>query len=130
MADMLKDGLAFLTSQLKAYASQTVTYARGYDSVEVQATFGQKLLKIDDGFGNIRMEWTDLDFCIPAADLHFGDLVTITPTRGDLIYILAGDQYETFEVMPFGGDAAWRWSDPHQSMYRIHAKHIGTEAYY
>lgn len=123
MADLLADGLAFLTQQLKAYASQTVTYARGYDSVDVQATFGNKLLKLDDGFGGIRMEWTDIDFLIPAADLDFGDGM-LTPTRGDLVHVTIGSQVQTFEVLPIGNEPAWRWSDPHQSMYRIHTKWI------
>lgn len=128
MADLLKSGLAWLTGQLKANASQTVTYARGMDSVSVQATFGQKLLKIDDGFGGIRIEWTDMDFCIPAADLTFGSGLVI-PERGDLVHVHIGADTETFEVFPFGNEPPWRWSDPHQSMLRIHCKHIGTEPY-
>lgn len=128
MADMLRDGLAFLTSQLAAHASQTVTYARGYDAVDVPATFGQKLLKLDDGFGGIRMEWTDMDFLIPAISLDFGD-GPIIPARGDLIYIEQGADVQTFEVFPFGNEPPWRWSDPHQSLLRIHTKYINTDAY-
>lgn len=129
MADLLKDGLAFLTAQLKAHASETVTYARGYDTVDVQATFGQKLLKLDDGNGGIRMEWTDLDFCVPAADLDFGS-GPVEPERGDQIYVTAGSETQVFEVVPFGSDPPWRWSDPHQSMLRIHTKRISTDLYY
>ncbi len=128
MGDILKDGLAFLTAQLKANASQTVTYARGLSSVDVQATFGKKLLKLDDGLGGIRMEWTDMDFLIPAADLKFGSN-PITPERGDLIYLTEPYDVQVFEVMPYGSDPAWMWSDPHQSMYRIHAKFIDDEPY-
>ena len=129
MADLLRDGLAFLTKQLKAYASVSIVYARGYDSVDVQATLGNKLLKLDDGFGGIRMEWTDLDLLIPAADLTFaygGD--PITPERGDLVYLTQGHQVQVYEVFPFGNEPPWRWADPHQSMYRIHAKWINTES--
>ncbi len=128
MGDILKDGLAFLTAQLKANASQTITYARGLNSVDVQATFGKKLLKLDDGLGGIRMEWTDMDFLIPAADLKFGS-TPITPERGDLIYLTEPYDVQVFEVMPYGSDPAWHWSDPHQSMYRIHAKFIDDEPY-
>lgn len=127
--DILKDGLAWLTRQLSTYAAETVTYTRGYDSVDVPAVFGKKLLKIDDGMGGIRVEWTDMDFLIPADSLRFGgDLVT--PQRGDLIHITAPYDVQTFEVLPFGSEPAWRWSDPHQSMYRIHTKRINLAAFY
>lgn len=124
MSDMLKDGLAWLTQQLKDHASQTVVYVRGYDSVEIQATFGQKLLKIDNGFGGIRLQWTDCDFLLPAADLYFSYGDPIIPHRGDLIYLTIGEQTQTFEVFPFGNEAPWRFSDPNQSMIRVHAKLI------
>ena len=69
-----------------------------------------------------------MDFLIPAADLVIGG-ESITPQRGDRVFILAGENVQEFEVMPFGSDPAWIWSDPHQSMFRIHAKHIGSEPY-
>jgi hypothetical protein len=125
MGDMLQQGLAYLTQALKASASQTVTYVRGTQSVDVQAVLGSKLLKIDDGFGGLRIQWTDMDFLIPGADLTFdGD--PIIPHRGDLIYLPIGDQIQQFEVVPFGNEPPWRWSDPNQTMVRIHTKHFGS----
>ena len=129
MADVLKDGLAWLTGKLREYAAQTVTYSRGTDSVDVPATFGKKLLKIDDGMGGIRVEWTDMDFLIPAADLVLNGSPVI-PQRGDLIHITEAYDTQTFEVLPFGSEPAWRWSDPHQSMLRIHTKRVNLEAFY
>ena len=83
MANLLKDGLAFLTTQMQQYASEPVTYTRGVDSVLVLAVFGRKLLKLDDGMGGTRLEWTDLDFLIAAdADFAFTDGPPITPARG------------------------------------------------
>jgi hypothetical protein len=131
MADMLADGLAFLTKTLKASASQTVTYARGTQSVQAQATFGNKLLKLTDEFGQIRMQWTDMDFCIPASDLPFATWSgPDNPDRGDLVYVSQPDQnqVQVFEVFPFGTEPPWRWADPHQSMYRVHCKYIDKEA--
>ncbi len=124
MADILQAGIQVLTGLLKTYASQKITYVRGYDSVDVQATYGKKLLKIDDGFGGIRLQWTDMDFLIPAADLFFsyGDLVI--PHRGDIIYLTIGDQTQTFEVFPFGNEPPWRFSDPYQQIIRVHTKLI------
>lgn len=130
MADMLADGLAWLTDQLKAFVSQTVTYARGTSSVQVQATFGNKLLRIEDNVGNVRVEWTDMDFLIKSADLNFGG-VPITPTRGDLIFTNIGTDVQIFQASPYGpNEPVWRWSDPHQSIVRIHAKHVKDQSVY
>jgi hypothetical protein len=128
MPDMLATGLAFLTDQLAKYASQPVTIVRGVEMTnDVPATFGNKLLKLDDGFGGIRMEWTDLDLLIPAVDYAFSN-VQVPPERGDLAILMIGHQIETFEVFPFGNEAPWRWADPHQSMLRIHYKYVNEES--
>lgn len=124
MADIMANGLAWLTQQLKANASQTVVYARGPNSVSVQTTFGKKLLRLDDGFGGLRVQWTDMDFLIAAADLTFDGVTPITPHRGDFIYLTQGTDVQTFEVFPFGNEPPWRFSDPYQLMYRIHAKYV------
>lgn len=123
MSDLIKDGLAWLTGQLRENVSQVVTYARGSDAVDVPATLGRKLLKLDDGMGGIRIEWTDMDFLIPAADLVM-DGVPLVPQRGDRVFLIAAYDVQEFEVFPFGNEPAWRWSDPNQSMYRIHTKLI------
>lgn len=128
MPDMLRDALAFLTEQLATHAARTVTYEQDGEAVEVRATFGRKLLRLADEFGSTRIEWTDMDFLIPATDLAIAD-VPITPRRGDRVRVSEEDEVQTFEVLPFGNEPPWRWSDPHQSMYRIHTKHIGTEVY-
>jgi len=129
MADIIKDATLILSEILKDFASQTVTYARGYDSVDVPATFGAKLLKTHDQFGGVRMEWTDLDFIIPSAELKFGTEL-ITPERDDLIYVSQGGQVQVYEVRPFGAEPPWRWSDPYLVNYRIHTKLIDTEDVY
>lgn len=126
--DLLEWGLTALTTSLKAVASQSVTYARGTDSVDLHATFGRKLLKLDDGEGGIRLQWTDMDFVIPAADLVLSGAV-IEPERGDAIYIVARDKVRQYEVMPYPPDPCWTWSDPYQLMYRIHTKHVADEPY-
>jgi hypothetical protein len=74
------------------------------------------------------MEWTDMDFLIAAADLML-DGQPLIPTRGDTILVTAGESVETYEVLPYGNEPAWRWADPHQSILRIHGKHIDDEPY-
>lgn len=131
MANVLKAGLAFLTASLKLHASELVTYGRGADKCLVMAMFGRKLLKLDDGMGGLRIEWTDMDFLISNdPEFSFGGC-PITPRRDDYVWIDVPGGVEKFEVIPFGStEPPWRWADPHQSMYRIHTKHIKSEQFY
>jgi hypothetical protein len=69
-----------------------------------------------------------MDFCIPAADMVI-DGQPLTPARGHKVLVTAGESVETFEVLPYGNEPAWRWADPHQSILRIHGKHIDDEPY-
>lgn len=132
MANLLGWGLGILTRRLKAYASEPCTYARGYQSVDVDAVIGEKLLKLQDADGNIRMEHTDLDACIPTDGFDFGDGVPITPERGDLLYVTIGGQVQVFQAFPYGGtESVWHWSDPiGQTEVRVHFKHVETQGPY
>jgi len=111
--DVLRSGMAWQSQWLKTTASETIVYARGYDSVELQATLGQKLLKLDDGEGGFLITLTDMDFLVLAADLVF-DGEPVIPEPGDLVYltVIGGTEVQTFEVVNYGGtEAAWRWTD-------------------
>ena len=96
----------------------------GRSCVDVMATYGQKLMRTHDQLEGVRIEWTDLDFIIVAADLHFSDGLLITPKRGHQIYITVANTVQIYEVLPFGNDPPWRWSDAYNLMYRIHTKHM------
>lgn len=123
MADLLRDGLAWLTTQLAANASQTVLYARGSSSVSVLATLGTQVLKLTDADGGERIEWTDLDLLIPFAGFTFDGTTPIVPTRGDTATVTQHGFARTYEVAPYGPDEpVWRWSDPHRSQLRVHFK--------
>jgi hypothetical protein len=124
MADLLEAGQAWLANQLQEFASRSVIYHRGADSVAVLATIGRTLLKLDDGYGGVRMEWTDRDFLIPAANLILNS-VTVTPEPGDRITETVGLNTSVFEVMAYGGEPPWRYSDPFGKLLRIHTKFIG-----
>jgi len=124
MPDLLRLGQQWLASKLKSHASSTVVYVQGANQVSVSATIGRTLMKLDDGYGGIRMQWTDRDFLIAPLDLIIAGLA-ITPERGDTILETVGTKVYTYEVNAPGGEPAWRWSDPHRSLYRIHTKEIG-----
>jgi hypothetical protein len=126
MPDLLQTGSDWLADQLKAHASRPVVYHRGTQQVTVQATVGRTLLKLDDGYGGVRMEWTDRDFLIHAADLVLGGSPTL-PERGDLIRETQGAKTFIYEVMAPGKEPPWRWSDVFRKVLRIHTKQVGTE---
>jgi hypothetical protein len=126
MPDLLQFGSDWLAAKLKEHASRPVVYRRGADEVTVQATIGRTLLKLDDGYGGVRMEWTDRDFLIHAADLVLGGN-TVLPERGDLIRETQGGKTFVYEVMAPGKEPAWRWSDVFRKVLRIHAKQVGVE---
>lgn len=125
MADILQAGQEWLADQLKVHASRQVVYQRGLQQVEVQATIGRTLMKLDDGYGGVRMEWTDRDFLIQTADLILG--AAVLPERGDRVRDTAGANTSIFEVMAYGGEPPWRFSDPFGKLLRIHSKFIGVE---
>jgi hypothetical protein len=126
MPDLLRTGSDWLAEMLKEHASRPVVYRRGTEEVTLQATIGRTLLKLDDGYGGVRMEWTDRDFLIHAADLVLAGNLTL-PERGDLIRETQGDKTFVYEVMAPGKEPAWRWSDVFRKVLRIHAKQVGVE---
>jgi hypothetical protein len=125
--DLLSRGAAWLSGQLQANASQPVIYQRGNAKIAICATFGKKLLKLNDDFGGIRMKWTDRDFIIPASSLIFSGSAVL-PRPGDLIREPVGNTIEVYEVTPPDPtEPEWRWSDPFHTLLRVHAKHLKTE---
>jgi hypothetical protein len=126
--DILSAGAAWLAGQLKQNASVEARYSRGPDSVVLRAALGSSLLKLDDGEGGTRIERTDADFIVAAADLVLGG-ATATPERGDRISYAdpAGGGTLQFDVLPYADEPVWRYSDPGRTIVRVHAKQAETE---
>ena len=127
MQDLLQSGQAWLADQLNEHVATQVTYRRGADEATVRATIGRTLLKLDDGYGGVRMVWTDRDYLIRATELVLGGNPA-QPLRGDQIREGIGAQTLVYEVLAPGEEPPWRWADPHRQMFRIHTKQIATEA--
>jgi hypothetical protein len=127
--NLLATGAAFLAAQLIENASVEVVYARGPDTVTLRAATGKQLLRLDDGGGGVRMEWTDADFIFTGADLVLAG-ERITPERGDMIYVDQpyGDTL-IYEVASYGSEPHMKWSDPNQTIARVHTKIVEDEAY-
>jgi len=119
MADLLRQGAAWLEQMRTAHCSSPVTYLRGIDQYVVNATFGQTRYEVaqESGLTSGGHVW---DFLILADALPGGE-----PEPGDLI-IADGRR---FEVMALGEDVqGWRWSDPYRTTYRIHTRDIGPDS--
>jgi hypothetical protein len=123
MTDMLADGVAWLNEQLKAHASHLITVVRGTERLELSATVGQTEFEVDDAMG-VRLEVSDRDFVVDAAEYVFGGVVT-EPARGDCIEDLSGPngEMETYEVMGPGNERPFRY-DASQQRLRIHTKKV------
>lgn len=123
--DVLSRGMAWLTGQMQAHASEPVVYQRGAFRAPMCATLGRKLLKLDDGQGGVRLERTDADFLVPYASLVAGGFGV--PRRGDVVRVRSGGEILTYEVGAPGGEPPWAWSDPFRRLVRVHAKLVDTE---
>jgi hypothetical protein len=128
MSDMIAEALAALTETFVEFGSRPATYVVGAETIaDMPVTLGSKILKVDDGMGGIRFEYTDMDFLIASRFLILPSTSQpITPDIGHLIRVTMPNDVQTFEVFPFGNEPPWRWADPNQTMYRIHTKLIGN----
>ena len=126
MADLLNTGAAYLAGQLKASASEAVTYSRPSVPVSgsLQTTYARQLLSVTDRSGHVRVERADRDFVFSRADLValLGAWDDSTDARGDRVTLADGDVYE---VTPMGvNEPAWRFSDPFKTLVRVHTKAV------
>lgn len=124
MADMLARGMEWLTGQLRQHASQEVTYTLGSLTITaVPATIGESTFERESQDG-LRTDVRSKDFLIPTADLQV-DGTPVEPEPGALITVPGLGTYEVFT--PGGSEPAWRYSDPHRTMLRIHTREIEAD---
>jgi hypothetical protein len=110
----------WLPARLKHAAGVSVSYARGGTTRTLTAWVGRTVFA-SQLEGGPRIEFGDRDYLVTAADLAlFGE-----PALGDRITEVVGGETQTHEcVTPGTGEPAWRWSDPTQTIYRIHCKRV------
>lgn len=125
MTDLLKRAATWLADRREALLSRPVTYARGNSSVEVPATVGKTVFRLDarDGSGVIVV--ATRDYLVRATDLVLNGAPTL-PRRGDQVRESDGDRVITHEVSSPGGASGgeWRYSDPQRVTLRIHTQQI------
>jgi hypothetical protein len=126
MSDLLEKGSAWLEDQRHTHLTRTVVYQRGSQSVELAATIGRTVFEQADEYGVVH-QTESRDFLVRAMDLVLaGD--HILPRVGDQIRESVGDQTFIYEVMMFGQEPQFRYSDPYRKTLRIHTKHVKTES--
>ena len=125
MTDLLQTATTWLAGVRKAHAGSPVLYRRGAEQVTVTATRGRTPYTVTNEFG-FTITAESQDFILSAADLALGG-TPVLPALGDEIRVAVGESTEVYEVMDLAGQGCWRWSDPHRTTLRIHAKHTATE---
>ncbi len=121
MVDMLKNGMSWLESQREEHLASPVAYRRGDETVEVPATIGKTIFKIEDEYRRV-VRYESRDFLITASDLLLDEAI-ILPERGDEII----DEGFIYEVMAPANEPEWRYSDSFRNTLRIHSKLTGKE---
>lgn len=124
--DFLLAGMRWLANKLPTTIGTSVVFQRDTAKTSVCVTFGRTLLRYSDEFGGTKIEWTDKDFIVPAANLQIGG-AAVLPKRGDRFKVNDGQTICIYEVLPYGTEPHWRWSDPFRKLIRIHTKLITTE---
>ena len=126
MADLLEQATDWLEDQRARHLARTVTYQRGGDLLEVQATVGRKAYEIADSCGAV-VQVDATDFIVAAADLVLGG-ETVEPEPGDRVRMTTDAAVEVYEVLaPGPGMAHCEPADPYRMAWRVHTKHVVTE---
>ncbi len=127
MPDLLQKGSEFLESKRHEHMTRTVTYLRGGDSVELQATVGRTVFEQQDLSGGGVIQHTESrDYLVRAQDLVLGGSLT-EPRAGDRVREPSGTAALLYEVMSIENEPPFRFSDPERITLRIHTKFIGLE---
>ncbi len=124
MANLLAQGSEWLEAQRHAHCTLTVTYERGDDSCEWAVTIGRSEFEQGDQYGVIHRT-ESRDFLGLAAELVFDGDETL-PKAGDRIVETVGEKAYVYEVMSFGDEPPYRYSDQNRKTLRVHTKHVST----
>jgi hypothetical protein len=124
MADLLKSGLSWLSSQLQDHAATTLTYKRGANEIVIVGTFARVDREVaQDTDYRIQNELRDL--IVSASQLKI-DNQAIEPTPGDRVLEVVDGETRTYEVLPLDGTPCWQWLGNREVDYRIHLKKVVT----
>lgn len=125
MADLLRRGADWLHRQRHAHMAREVEYRRGEHAATLDATVGATAFEQESQSGVIERT-ESRDYLVRTADLSLPTLGAVLPVEGDQIVETIGEVDQVFEVMAFGAEPPFRFSDPGQTTLRIHTRRIGA----
>lgn len=125
MANMLATGLAWLGTQLTTHASESLVLRRGAFTTDLSGVLGRSELLAEDVDGQAQVLHSDRDFLVMVVDYKVND-VAVEPAAGDQLDWTKGGVTKTFELQPRAGFQAWTFSDPLETMYRLHTKLVAV----
>ena len=123
--DLLQRGSDWLQSQRTKHLTRQVIYARGGQSVQVAATVGKTVFRLDKGYG-VQERIEARYYLILATDLVVGG-TPVLPKAGDQVRETEGGKTFVYEVLAPGNEPCWRYSDLYRVTLRIHTKLVATE---
>ena len=112
---------AFLAEKLSQAAGESVTYARGTETVELTAWPGSSLFAVSAPAGQARVLRADADWLFKAADLAFGGALA-TPQKDDCLTVVRDGLRLVYEAATPTGETVWRYSDPQRTVIRLHTR--------
>jgi hypothetical protein len=111
---ILENATAALASIINTHASVPITYSRGMTTISgLTAIRGSTPYEASDAEGIIHRTIAR-DYLLKADTFPFSDM----PRDGDIIT----DDGDHYLVHSMTGERPWRYSDPGQSILRIHTK--------
>ena len=125
MEDLLRWGSDWLEEVRNKLLARPVTYVRGTQTVDVPASIGRTVFRLDKGYG-VTERYEARDFLILSRDLRLGGTPAL-PQRGDRIREPEGCRTFVYEVMAPGNEPHYRYADAFRKTLRIHTKLVSTE---
>ena len=105
--------------RLISAAGVSVTLKRGVASTAAVDAVPGETRRDTESYDGIPLTLRTRDFLIQAAD-YIISAVAVEPAAGDVIEEVVGSTTYSYELIPRFGEAAWRWSDPRHTAYRLH----------
>ena len=118
MTDVMQQAASWLNSQRHTYTTKAVQYVRGAITITINATPGETVFRLDDGYGGV-IRTVSRDFIVQTEDLVLDGELT-RPVRGDRIH----EGEIEYEVLSPGDEPEWRFSDSERLAIRIHTKEV------
>lgn len=123
MTNMLQAGIDWLSAQLQASASVSITYTRGATSIILDATPGATDWAAMSEYAVVNA-WVSRDYIFPISELD--TLTSPKPQQGDRITEVGDDGVtRSYDVLAPSGAQPYRLMGPARTMVRVHTRLVG-----